>query len=130
MRGLRRTPAEADPETAMNLGPRHRSALAVIGEDDTTVGALATTLDLTLATASGIVADLERAGFVERSPDPADRRRTIVTIAPGRRGCVDSWLEGASAPLVRALEQLTPRERTALVKAMGYLDTELNNPRR
>lgn len=130
MRGLRRTPAEMDPETAMNLGPRHRSALAAIGEDDRTVGGLATTLDLTLATASGLVADLEQAGFVERFPDPADRRRTVVTIAPGRKTCVDSWLQGASAPLVRVLEQLTPSERTVLVKAMGYLDTELNNPRR
>ena len=128
MRGLRKTPAEMEPTAATNLGPRHRSALAFIAEDDTSVGALAAALDLTLATASGLVADLEQAGFVERSTDPADRRRTIVRIPRDQKTCVESWLQGASAPLLRVLEKLSPSERSVLVKAVSYLDTELNNP--
>jgi hypothetical protein len=49
-------------------------------------------------TTSGIVADVEKAGFVLRTPDPTDGRRTIV------------WLDGA-----------------ALLKAMTFLQAELND---
>ncbi len=108
------------------LGPRHGSALSLLREHQSTVGALAVALDLNLATVSGLVADLERVGFAERSTDPADRRRTIVRIAPGSDGLVNAWLEGATAPIVRALQQLSPEERTIFIKAMGYLEAELN----
>ena len=131
-RGLRRSTAELDAETDSGiggvtaLGPRHRSALILVREFDTTVGALASALGLNLATASGLVADLERVGFVARSADPADRRRTIVSIAEERESLVDRWLAGATAPIVRALEHLSAEERSIFVKAMGFLDAELN----
>ena len=41
---------------------------------------------------SGVLADLDRAGFIERHPDPADRRRTIVAIPPAQRALVGEWL--------------------------------------
>src|ERR1700729_594894 len=76
MRQLRRPSMVTGDMDSARLGARHRSALALVREQDTTVGALAVALGLTLPTVSGLVADLERAGFVERSPDPTDRRRT------------------------------------------------------
>jgi DNA-binding MarR family transcriptional regulator len=33
---------------------------------------------------TGVVARLERAGFVRREPDPSDRRKQIVTPVPAR----------------------------------------------
>lgn len=89
------------------------------------MGSLAVALGLSLPTASGLVADLEAVGFVQRSPDPADRRRTVISLVPERRDCVDRWLEGASRPIARVLERLSPAERGAFVKAMRYLDAEL-----
>ena len=127
MRGMRK---QADEPLALHgttLGPRHASVLALLREQDRTVGALASESDLNLATVSGLVADLERVGFVGRSPDPADRRRTIVTVAPGQDVLVDTWLDGASAPIVRALEQLDDAERAAFVKAMTLLESELRS---
>ncbi len=47
------------------LGPRHASTLSLLQEDPLTVGCLAGRLGLTLATASGIAAELERASFVK-----------------------------------------------------------------
>jgi DNA-binding MarR family transcriptional regulator len=94
------------------------------------VGSLAESLSLNLATVSGLVADLERVHFVERSPDPADRRRTIVRICAGHEALVDAWLDGATAPLLRTLEQLSPAERAAFVKALTCLDAELDSARR
>ncbi len=129
MRGLRRKDAP-NVDSGSGLGNRHRSMLAAIFEGEATVGALAESLGLNLATTSGLVADLERAGFAERYSDPADRRRTIVGVPAARRSCAQKWLDGSTAPLVRALEHLSSEERAALVRAMTFLDTELNTPGR
>jgi DNA-binding MarR family transcriptional regulator len=128
-RGLRRQPAGPIVLDTVPLGPTHGSALALIQENrGVAVGALATALDLSMATVSGLVADLERVGFAERSPDPADRRRTLVRIVPGSESLVEAWLEGATAPIMRALQQLSAAERMTFVKAMGLLERELNAP--
>ena len=129
MRGMRRRPEEPMVLDGETLGQRHGSALSILREHETTVGALAAELDLNLATVSGLVADLERVGFAERSADPADRRRTIVKITPCSEALVDAWLEGATAPIVRALQRLNPEERTIFIRAMGYLEEELNAAR-
>jgi DNA-binding MarR family transcriptional regulator len=126
---MRRAPKEPVVLDGVPLGPRHGSALSLIREHESTVGVLASALDLNLATVSGVVADLERVGFAERSTDPEDRRRTIVRITPGSEALVDTWLEGATAPIVRALQKLSPAERTTFIKAMGYLEAELNGSR-
>ena len=128
-RGLRRSTLRVE-EPPAGLGPRHRSALSLIREGELTVGALASRLALSLPTVSGVVADLERAGFVRRTPDPEDRRRTLLSVCPDRRTCVDRWLEGSSAPVARVLEQLSPEERATFVKAMDLLDVELSSPDR
>jgi DNA-binding MarR family transcriptional regulator len=89
------------------------------------VGEIAAQLGLTLATVSGIIADSERAGFVERRPDPEDRRRTIVSLVPAQRAAVGQWIDGAAAPMERTLDRLSPGERASFVKAMTYLAAEL-----
>lgn len=125
-RGLRRR-ADAPLEFNDGLGPRHNAALSLLREKGPlTVGRLAEEFGLNLATVSGVVADLERAGFVERSPDPADRRRTIVSLLSAREADIDKWLEGVSAPMLRALDKLSSQERATFVKAMQYLEAELN----
>jgi DNA-binding MarR family transcriptional regulator len=126
-RGIRRSQT---PPTAAGakLGPRHGAALSLLDENGAlTVGALAARLGLTLPTTSGIVADVEKAGFVLRTPDPTDRRRTIVSLVPQQNAALGVWLDGATAPMVRALDKLSPDERTALLKAMTFLQAELND---
>jgi DNA-binding MarR family transcriptional regulator len=109
------------------LGPRHSAALSLLRErGPMSVGAIATELGLTLATVSGIITDTERAGFVERAPDPDDRRRTIVSLVASQRAAVSLWIDGASAPMQRALDRLSPEERASFVKAMTFLEAELS----
>ena len=127
MRGMRRRPEEPVVLAGVTLGPRHSSVLALVDERPATVGALAADLDLNVATVSGLIAELERVGFVERSADPADRRRTNVRITPGSEDVVEAWMEGASAPIVRALQHLSAEERGTFIKAMNYLEAELNS---
>jgi DNA-binding MarR family transcriptional regulator len=122
-RGMRRWQGRAAPAP---LSPRHVAALEEIRGGPLTVGELASRLGLTLPTVSGVLADLDRAGLVERRPDPADRRRTIVQIIPGQAALIGHWLEGAAQPLARVLDQLTPAEQKAFLKAMDLLETELH----
>ena len=124
VRGMRRYQDQTTPRTAAPLGPRHVAALEQLRDGPLSVGALATRLGLTLSTVSGVLADLDRAGFVERTADRADRRRTIVQITPEARAAVQQWLDGAAAPLARVLDRLGADERAAFLKAMDMLEAE------
>jgi DNA-binding MarR family transcriptional regulator len=123
IRGMRRWQDRAAPPAP--LSPRHIAALEQIRGGPVTVGDLAARLGLTLPTVSGVLADLDRAGLVERHPDPADRRRTIVEIIPAQARLVGEWLDGAAKPLARVLDKLSPSEQEAFLKAMNLLETEL-----
>jgi DNA-binding MarR family transcriptional regulator len=125
IRGMRRWQDRAAPPAPAPLSPRHVAALEQIRGGPVTVGELASRLGLTLPTVSGVLADLDRAGLVERRPDPADRRRTIVQISPGQATLIGQWLDGAARPLARVLDKLTPGEQEAFLKAMDLLETEL-----
>src|SRR5262249_19228285 len=126
-RGIRRWQARAAPPASAPLTPRHVAALEQIRDRPVTVGELASRLGLTLPTVSGVLADLDRAGLVERHPDPADRRRTVVGIAPGQATLIGQWLDGAARPLARVLDKLTPAEQEAFLKAMDLLEAELRS---
>ena len=107
-RGMRRWQDHAALAPAP-LSPRHVAALEQIRGGPLTVGELASRLGLTLPTVSGVLAGtLDRASLVERRPDPADRRRTIVQIIPGQATLIGHWLDGAAKPLARVLDKLTP----------------------
>jgi DNA-binding MarR family transcriptional regulator len=124
-RGMRRSQDLAVPETQAPVGPRHVAALEALRDGPLTVGALAGQLDLTMPTVSGVIADLDRAGFVVREPDVADRRRTIVRFTPAKETAIRAWLDDAAAPLSRVLDKLTAAEQAAFLKAMDLLEDEL-----
>lgn len=124
-RGMRRWQDQAAPQTSAPLSPRHVAALEQLRGGPLTVGELASRLGLTMPTVSGVLAELDRAGLVERRADPADRRRTIVQFAPGQIDLIGQWLDGAASPLARVLDKLAPSERTAFLKAMNMLEEEL-----
>jgi DNA-binding MarR family transcriptional regulator len=126
VRGMRRHQDQTTPPTTTPLGPRHVAALEQLRDGPLSVGTLATRLGLTLSTVSGVLAGLDQAGFVERSADQADRRRTIAQITPGARAVVEEWLDGAAAPLARVLDRLAADERVAFLKAMDMLEAEFH----
>ena len=127
-RGLRRRHVPAGLREG-RLGPRHGVALSLLSErGPLTVGRLAAALGLSLPTVSGIITDVELAGFVERSADPEDRRRTIVTLLPQHGEAITTWLDVTTAPMARALDKLSPDERMTFLKGMTLLEAELNAP--
>ena len=86
-----------------------------------TLGWVASHLMLPKSTASVLVKDLERRGFVRRRRDASDERRlAIVLTAKGRRRVqADTVLEPRA--LESALGALPQRERRALVRGMARL---------
>ena len=112
---------------AAGLGPRHVHTLAHLAKrEPMTVGQLARRLRVTLPTASLLAAELARAGLVDRRPDEADRRRTIVTVSERYRTSIDEWLASRSEPLRRALAKLDTSEQATLLKALRLIDEELH----
>ncbi len=124
MSGLKR--AGSRPPRAIadagELGPRHFRALIHLALDgEMTVGALARRLGISLAGASLIVAELARAGVVERRDDEADRRRTLVRVAPDHAEWVGEVVESRAEPMGRFLATLAPPEREAFLAHLALL---------
>jgi DNA-binding MarR family transcriptional regulator len=90
---------------------------------------LAEQAQVTKQTASGLVDELERAGYVTRVPDPSDARARLICIAP--RG--DAAVEAAAATVAEVeaewARQLSPRRITQLRRILEAL-REVTDPYR
>ncbi|MEV6880103.1 MarR family winged helix-turn-helix transcriptional regulator [Amycolatopsis sp. NPDC051128] len=114
----KRTPVPAALEGCA-LAPRHLSLLSyLLFDGPMTVTELATRLQVAPTTASLMVGDLSRQGVLNRDEDPADRRRTIVSIAPDKRPAVDAWLARGAKAWSDALRPLTPAERQLVISTL------------
>lgn len=108
------------------LAPRHMSAFAVVALDGPlTVSELASREGLALSTASLLVTQLGEAGLVERHEDTADRRRTVVSVAPRYRRESQAVLESKLAPLRRALVRMGPERAATMLEGLSVLVEEV-----
>src|SRR4051794_24020838 len=104
------------------FAPRHFSTLLQIAQDAPVgMSELAERMHVSLATMSQVVTDLDEWGLVERSTDPADRRRSLVSVAPAHRPTIRAIFDQRLRPLDRALRRLEPDERNALVRGLLVL---------
>jgi DNA-binding MarR family transcriptional regulator len=67
------------------------------------------------------VADLEADGFVERRPDPGDRRRALVSLTATGRDRLEADRRHREGWLATAIEGLSAEERATLDKATELL---------
>lgn len=108
------------------LAPRHFRAFAVIALGGTmTVSELASREGCALSTASLLVTQLAEAGLVERREDDADRRCTIVSVAPAHRRESEAILEAKLEPLRRVADRLGPQKTRALLDGLEVVAQEL-----
>jgi len=69
----------------LGLGPTDHKCLDVLRERGPMIGReLAAITGLTSGAVTGVVARLERAGYVHREPDPHDQRKQILAAVPER----------------------------------------------
>ncbi|MBV9800820.1 MAG: winged helix-turn-helix transcriptional regulator [Solirubrobacterales bacterium] len=108
-----------------SLGPRHAPVLmAVALQGDLSVSDLAEQVNLSLSTTSLLVGELSRAGLVERSEDPHDRRRTIVALNRAYREAAEAWLHERVGLFRRTLERLSPDARANFIEGWRILAEE------
>jgi DNA-binding MarR family transcriptional regulator len=87
-----------------------------------TVGELAQHLDRAQSVVSDIVAGLEEKGLLERMPDPADRRRRLVWLAPDGLRLLERDRDILSVELLEsAVGAMAPDDRAALLKSVEAL---------
>jgi DNA-binding MarR family transcriptional regulator len=132
MKRLERTqikPPDPTKETAWRdapPAPRHVAALMqIVSNEGMSVSALAAQLGVSLATASQVVTDLHNGGLIERTEDPTDRRRTLITIAESHRGLAETILNTRLLPVQRALDRMRPAEQRAVVRGLQLIADEL-----
>src|SRR5262245_16571283 len=100
---LRSTAFDETLADHLGLNPTDLRCLeAVMAEPGLTAGRLAEASALTTGAVTGVLDRLERAGFVERRPDPADRRSVAIHPVEARAREVAT----AIRPLQTALEEL------------------------
>jgi DNA-binding MarR family transcriptional regulator len=83
--------------------------------------ALATGLGVTLPTVTSVIDRLVAKELVERTDDPADRRRVIVGVTPAGREIVERIQQGRRARLSRAIDALDERELLAMITGLEAL---------
>jgi DNA-binding MarR family transcriptional regulator len=124
----KRTPPPAEL-ASFSLAPRHLSLLAyLLFEGELGVNELAARLEIAPATVSLMVGDLSRKGILRRREDDADRRRTIVSIAPEHHAAIDGWLGRGAGAWRTALEPLSPAERRMFVDTLLAYERALGDP--
>jgi len=79
------------------------------------MGKLADALDVSVASATGIVDRMEQRGLVERRHDEADRRIVLVHSTDSGRAVFNDLAEMRRAGLVNILDRLTNDELKALL---------------
>ncbi|RDI49020.1 MarR family winged helix-turn-helix transcriptional regulator [Nocardia mexicana] len=94
------------------LTSRHGAVcVQLVPDQSLSVGELAARMGLALSTVSELVGDLDRAEWVSRTPDPANRRRTLVRLRPEKRDHMETFVARRAEPLLNALATLTPTQR-------------------
>lgn len=74
-----------------------------------------------MPTATAMIDGLIRNGLAQREPDPADRRAVLVSLTERGSAVLTRVREQRDDVLTRAIAQLDPADRAALVTAAGAL---------
>lgn len=102
--------------------PRHVLALFHLStKGPMSVSDLASSLGVTLTTASLAVTQMANLGLVDRVEDPNDHRRTIVSVSEKVKPIVDETITIKLEALKQGLQKLGARKTQSLVDDLHYL---------
>lgn len=106
----------------LNLSMAQLKALFVIARGDSmTVGQVAEALEIGLPTASHLVDKLVQAALILRENDPADRRRTVLSLSEEGQRITTRLRQGGPEHMRRWLSQLNDDELAALLVGISAL---------
>jgi DNA-binding MarR family transcriptional regulator len=110
-------------DAATGLTPPKLSALSVIvSRGPIGLGALAAAEQVRSPTMTRVVAELERAGLVDREPDPQDRRGILLRATPKGRRAFDEGRHARVALLADDLRTLSRDELRDVTRALDVIE--------
>jgi DNA-binding MarR family transcriptional regulator len=116
-------------DEALGISAARLSALSVVGfTGPRTLGELAAAEQVTAPTMTRMVAALEAAGLVTRTPDPGDRRVSRISITPEGWEVLERGRARRNARLARDLASLNTTELESLERAALILERLLETP--
>lgn len=126
-RGLRRRfTATLEP---WGITPHESRALRVIGHHEPTrLGVVAQHLRIAPRSVTDVVDTLEGRGFVEREPDPSDRRAVRVSLTTKGRKVLDELDTARRADHEGYFAGLSERDRATLARILGRLVDDRSTP--
>ncbi len=114
-------------------GPRitmpQMRVLRMAEQGQPTLSDVANTLRVTRPTATRLVDGLVQRGWVERAPDPKDRRRVRLHITPAGQAILDRVQEAIHALMAERLAQLSAEDRATLHAGLQALNELLTQYR-
>jgi DNA-binding MarR family transcriptional regulator len=121
-----RTARRLRQEAGTDLSPSTTAALSTVERHGPiTPSELAARERIQRPTATRVLARLEDAGLVRRTPDPQDRRSSLVAVTPAARELLAELRTRKTAFLAERLERLEPEERAVLDRAADILERML-----
>jgi DNA-binding MarR family transcriptional regulator len=131
VRTARRLRQEAAGAGGTELSPTAAAALATVeGHGPLTPSELAEIERIKRPTGTRTLRQLEEAGLVDRTRDPADGRSALVSVNGAGRERLRRLRGRKNAYLARRMRDLPPEEVETLERAAGILERILEEPRR
>jgi DNA-binding MarR family transcriptional regulator len=121
-----RTARRLRQEAGTDLSPSLTAALSTVERHGPlTPSEVASRERIQRPTATRVLARLEEAGLIARTPDPQDRRSSLVAVTQAGRELLDELRTRKTAFLAQRLEVLEPEDRATLERAADILERML-----
>jgi DNA-binding MarR family transcriptional regulator len=103
--------------------PSHSAVFAQIGPEGSRLTTLARGANMTPQAMGELVDELEELGYVERQPDPSDRRAKLIVLTPRGRDCIAAGIATIQGIEDRIDEILGPDGHADLRRLLAALLT-------
>ena len=101
--------------------PSHSAVFAQIQPEGSRLTALARGANMSPQAMGELVDELEGLGYVERKPDPTDRRAKLIVLTPRGHRCIEAGIATIEGIESRLDEILGPRGHTSLRRLLSQL---------
>jgi DNA-binding MarR family transcriptional regulator len=123
---IARTARRLRQEAGVELSPSLTSALATVGRHGPlTPSEVAARERIQRPTATRVLARLEELGLIVRTPDPHDRRSSLVAVTGAGTALLDQLRTRKTAFLAERIERLAADDRVVLDRAADILERML-----
>lgn len=84
-------------------------------------------LDVAPSTMSAMIERLVQRGLVQRSPDPQERRRVVLTLTETGRDCFAQVFDATNTEIAELLNSFSKLQLSQLMQGLNLIETALLN---